>query len=37
MEASDLEIDIDRIVRTRAGKKARWIPRWLTRWLEGFT
>ena len=36
MEASDLEIDIDRIVRTRAGKKARWIPRWLTRWLEGF-
>jgi putative hemolysin len=30
------EIDIDRIVRERAGKNARWIPRWLTRWLEGF-
>ena len=36
MDTKDLEIDIDRIVRSRAGKKAKWIPRWLTRWLEKF-
>jgi len=29
-------IDIDRIVRERAGSKARWIPRFVTRWLERF-
>ncbi|MBP5770809.1 MAG: 1-acyl-sn-glycerol-3-phosphate acyltransferase [Bacteroidaceae bacterium] len=28
------EIDIDQIIRERAGKKARWIPRWLTRLVE---
>ncbi len=28
------EINIDRIVRERAGSKARFIPRFLTRWLE---
>lgn len=32
----NLEIDIDKIVRERAGKKAKWIPRWFTRWLEAF-
>lgn len=32
----DLTIDIDKIVRERAGKHARWIPRFLTRWLERF-
>ena len=31
-----LTINIDRIVRERAGKKAKWIPRFLTRWLEQF-
>ncbi len=36
MEDKSLEIDIDKIVRQRAGKNARWIPRWLTRWFEGF-
>ena len=34
MEHSELEISIDRIVRERAGKKSKWIPRWLTRGLE---
>ena len=32
----ELTINIDRIVRQRAGKKAKWIPRFLTRWLERF-
>ena len=32
----NLKIDIDKIVRQRAGKRARWIPRFLTRWLERF-
>ncbi|MCR4993993.1 MAG: glycerol acyltransferase [Bacteroidales bacterium] len=35
MDAS-ATIDIDRIVRARAGKKARFIPRFATRWLERF-
>lgn len=35
MDTSAL-IDIDKIVRQRAGAKARWIPRFVTRWLEGF-
>lgn len=30
------EIDIDKIVRSRAGKKAKYIPKWLTRRLAGF-
>ncbi len=29
-------IDIDSIVRERAGRRARWIPRFVTRWLERF-
>lgn len=29
-------IDIDRIVRERAGKRSRYIPRFVTRWLEKF-
>lgn len=36
MEHTNLEIDIDHIVRERAGKKAKWIPRWATRWLANF-
>jgi len=36
MEQANLEIDLDRIVRERAGKKAKWIPRWATRWLANF-
>ncbi len=36
MTTDSLEIDIDKIVRKQAGKKAKWIPRWLTKWLEGF-
>ena len=34
MKNDDLTIDIDRIVRERVGKNARWIPRFVTRWLE---
>lgn len=33
---SDQTIDIDCIVRERAGRRARWIPRLVTRWLEHF-
>lgn len=29
-------IDLDRILRERAGKRARWIPRFVIRWLERF-
>ena len=29
-------IDIDQIVRSAAGSKARFIPRFVTRWLERF-
>ncbi len=29
-------INIDSIVRARAGRRARWIPRFATRWLERF-
>ncbi len=29
-------IDIDSILRSRMGSKARWIPRFVTRWLERF-
>lgn len=37
MESSGItEINIDAIVRQRAGKKARFIPRFFTRWLERF-
>ncbi len=36
MDTQGLEINIDKIVRERAGRKAKWIPRWLTRWLENF-
>lgn len=28
------EIDIDQIVRSRMGSRARWLPRWVTRQLE---
>jgi len=34
MSSSIKEINIDKIVRDRAGKKAKYIPRWLTRLLE---
>ncbi len=33
---SSATIDIDKIVRSRAGSKARFIPRFVTRWLERF-
>ena len=33
---SSMAIDIEQIIKDRAGKKARWIPRFLFRWLEGF-
>ncbi|MBO4905530.1 MAG: 1-acyl-sn-glycerol-3-phosphate acyltransferase [Bacteroidaceae bacterium] len=29
-----MEIDIEQIVRQRAGKNARWIPRFVTNWLK---
>ncbi len=29
-------IDIDAIVRSRMGSRARWLPRFVTRWLEGY-
>ena len=29
-------IDIDSIIRSRLGSKARWLPRFVTRWLERF-
>ena len=35
MDASQ-EINIDQIVRSRMGKRARWLPRFVTRWLERF-
>lgn len=35
MDASQ-EINIDQIIRSRMGKRARWLPRFVTRWLEGF-
>lgn len=30
---SSQEIDIDKIVRSRMGSRARWLPRFVTRWL----
>lgn len=30
------EIDIEGIIRSKAGKKARWIPRFVTEWLKRF-
>ena len=34
--SSSQEINIDQIVRSRMGKRARWLPRFVTRWLERF-
>lgn len=31
---SSMAIDIEQIIKDRAGNKARWIPRFLFRWLE---
>lgn len=28
-------IDIDKLLRTKMGGKARWVPRWLVNWLKG--
>lgn len=33
-EATQKTIDIDKIVKSRLGSKARWVPRWLTGWLK---
>lgn len=29
-----MRIDVDAVLRSRLGKRGRWVPRWLTRWLE---
>ena len=33
MPTTQLHIDVDQIVRTKAPKYYRWLPKWIVRWL----